>query len=481
MNKTAKNSFVYLSGTIIMALLGFANTMLLTRVLSQKVYAMYGLLVSFNTTCTMLVSFGYDKAYMRFYYSSGYSKRRFLLKCIQIPAIVMAVLFIICVEPSQLLINYIFGEKLIFITILLVCCHIVVTVINKFTHLTARMEECAVNYVLSEAVGKSGFVVFVLVLIYFSRDVSFDQLIISFLIAGVLASLINLRILFRINDDPAEGEQVSHKAMLYYGIPLMLNQVLLMVIPMAEKLMVREAAGWTVLSLYTSASFIQTVIMLISHTVTNIWSPLVFKLCDQENKLKPLIHSFGLACSFIIIACLFGCILLRRWIVLLLDSKYYMVYTILPAVMYSAGISIVTLIYSCGIEIRKKTKVLILIPLLQGGLSIGLCLLLIPSLGLVGVAIATLVSTMISKGLRMFIGLKLYDSGRSEWKSAVLIALGGVVSVASLFFISLESDLLMAFGLMILVLIIANKEIIEIMKILKSIVSSRNKTGLKGD
>ena len=465
MNKTAKNSIVYLSGTIIMALLGFANTMLLTRVLSQKVYAMYGLLVSFNTTSTMLVSFGYDKAYMRFYYSSGYSKRRFLLKCIQIPAIVMAALFIICIEPSQLLINYIFGEKLIFITILLICFYIIVAVINKFTHLTARMEECAVNYVLSEAVEKSGF----------------DQLIISFLIAGVLASLINLRILFRINDVPAEAEQVSHKVMLHYGIPLMLNQVLLMVIPMIEKLFVREAAGWEILSLYTSASFIQTVLMLISHTVTNIWSPLVFKLCDQDNKLKPLIHSFGLACSFIILACLFGCILLRRWIVLLLDSKYYTVYTILPAVMYSAGISIVTLIYSCGIEIRKKTKILVLIPILQGSLSIGLCLLLIPSLGLVGVAIATLVSTMISKGLRMFIGLKLYDSGRSEWKSAVLIALGGVFSIASLFFVSLGSDLLMAFGLIILVLLIANKEIIEIMKILKSIVFSRKKAGLKGD
>jgi len=81
----------------------------------------------------------------------------------------------------------------------------------------------------------------------------------------------------------------------------------------------------------------------------------------------------------------------------------------------------------------------------------------------------------------MFIGLKLYDSGRSEWKSAVLIALGGVFSVASLFFVSLGSDLLMAFGLIILVLLIANKEIIEILKILKSIVFSRNKAGLKGD
>ena len=88
MNKTVRNSAVYMSGTIIMAILGFASTMILTRILSTRVYAMYGLLNTFSTAVIMFISFGYDSSYMRFYYSHGYSQKKFMIKSLKIPIII---------------------------------------------------------------------------------------------------------------------------------------------------------------------------------------------------------------------------------------------------------------------------------------------------------------------------------------------------------------------------------------------------------
>ena len=101
MNKTVKNSAVYLTGTIIMALLGFINTMVLTRVLSQQVYAMYGLLTTFVTTVSMFISFGYDSSYMRFYYNHGYSQKKFMWLSLRVPIIIFVIVTLVVTEPTK--------------------------------------------------------------------------------------------------------------------------------------------------------------------------------------------------------------------------------------------------------------------------------------------------------------------------------------------------------------------------------------------
>lgn len=473
MNKTAKNSMIYLMGTIVIALLGFANTMILTRVLSQQVYAMYGLLTNFITTTSMLVSFGYDKAYMRFYYSSGYTRRRFLLKCLTVPACISILVILICLEPSHMLMEYVFGENISFIAIFTVCCYLIVAVLNRFTHLTARMEEHSVNYVVSEIISKSGFVLFVLLLFFSYSDVSFEQIIFSFLLAGSLASMINISILFRINCETLANEKVNHRELLQYGVPLMINNVIVLIIPMIEKIIIRNLTSWEVLGLYSSAAFLQTVMLLLSQTITNIWTPLVYKLCDDESKLKPIIHTFGLACSFLVTICLAFCILARRYIVLLLDEKYYSVFVIAPAILYGACINIVALIYAVGVEIRKKTKILIFLPVMQGIISIALCLAIAPSMGIIGVAIASLVSIFISNGLRICVGLKLYGSGQCEWKSAILICTCVLFAIIALFFSTLKADIIMFVALLGIAIGIVSSELKELADFFISVIINK--------
>lgn len=147
---------------------------------------------------------------------------------------------------------------------------------------------------------------------------------------------------------------------------------------------------------------------------------------------------------------------------MLLDEKYYSVFVIAPAILYGACINIVALIYAVGVEIRKKTKILIFLPVMQGIISIALCLAIAPSMGIIGVAIASLMSIFISNGLRICVGLKLYGSGQCEWKSVILICTGVLFAIIALFFSTLKADIIMFVALLGIAIGIVSNELKEL-------------------
>lgn len=443
-----------------MALLGFASTMILTRILSQQVYAMYGLFASFHTAITMFVSFGYDSSYMRFYYTHPYTPKKYLMVCLRIPLIIFAGVALLMLEPGQHIVTYIFGEPLPYLILLGMIVYFFFSVVFRFSHLTARMEGYAGNYTLSNIVGKSSFLIVLLLIFFMTKNVSFDWVVFSFLITTVCGLFINAYVLGKISSSKNEfGEPITNKNLLKYGFPLMLNNVLVLAIPVIEKLIIRDLAGWDVLSIYTAASVFQTVVLLLVNTISNIWSPLVFKHCEDEKKFKPIIHTFGLLSTIVLTVGTAFCILLRRWLVLILDKNYYSVYTIAPTIFLAACFNILFVIYSVGINIKKKNIYLVFAPILQLVISIILCFLLIPHMGLVGVGLSVLISVGTNRLYSIIVGLKLYGTEQKETKVVLLIVLSIATSVISLFKTTLISDILLFFALIFGVLLVINKEL----------------------
>ena len=478
MNRTAKNTAIYFAGTMISALVGFLNTMLLTRVLDEKVYAMYGLLATFVTAATTFIAFGYDSAYSRFYYKHSFTPKGFIWKTLRTPIIVFSVFALILLEPNQFLLTYVFGDRLSYVTVALLVVYIFFAFLHRFTQLTARMEERALNYVGSNFVGKFGYVVLVMVIFWTIHNVSFDWIVLSFLISSVLATLMNVLVFARLrNECNVSGEEVNEKDLFSYGFPYMLNNVMVLIVPLVEKLIIRDVAGWQVLGIYTAAAVFQTVIMIISNTVINIWNPLVYKHCDNEKYFKPVLHLFGQAATVILVVGLAFCILLRRWLVLILDQSYRVdVSIIAPAILFGACFNILNIIYSVGINIKKKTGYFIVSPLLQLGISVGLCYLLVPMMGLIGVAIATLASLVISKTYRILVGMHFYNTGVSEWKTVILCALGVTASVFTLFSITLVSDILVFVSLIALTVVVINKDLMTLVRSMKGVMRGNDLT-----
>lgn len=462
MNKTVKNSAIYFAGTAIMAVLGFVSTMLLTRVLSEQVYALYGLLVTFSTTVVMFISFGYDASYMRFYYDHGITQQKFMLRCMKYPLCLSLVFFAAMLEPSHWLIRYIFGVDLTFRIAAAVSIYIFLSVLQRFVQLTARMEEYPVNYTLSNIVAKCGFLVIVAAVFYVRRDVSFDWIAVSFAVSMAAALLLNVAVFCKVRKKRSvQTGSVTDKALFSYGFPFMINNVLVLVIPMIEKIVIRDIAGWGLLSTYTAAAAFQTVILLLTNTVENIWNPIVFKNCNDKQKFRPILHNFGFAATVLMTIGLAFCILLRRWLVIFLAKNYHDVYIIAPAILYSSCFSLLMNIYSVGINIEKKTIHLIAAPVLQIVSSVAICFLLIPTLGLTGIGCAVLISVVVSRLYRILVGLKIYPTGVSEARSFILWGVSIAFALVSMYFTSFAADVCMFAALILIMLLIANKDIVE--------------------
>ncbi|MBQ7089055.1 MAG: lipopolysaccharide biosynthesis protein [Clostridia bacterium] len=482
MNKTAKNSAIYLAGTMISAVFGLVNTMLLTRVLDETVYGMYGLLTNFITAATTFIAFGYDSAYSRFYYRHGFTQQHFIRYTLRTPMLVFALFALLLLEPNQYLLTYVFGNRLDYATVVLLLVYALFAFVHRFTQLTARMEERAFNYVGSNFVGKFGFVAIVLLVYIVARSVSFNWVVLSFLISGVVATAMNLFIFTRLSRQRnVASELVTEKDLFSYGFPYMLNNVLILIVPLVEKIIIRESAGGgatgdRMLAVYTAAAVFQTVILLITNTIINIWNPLVYKHFDNEKRFKPILHLFGLTATVVLVVGLAFCILLRPVLVLILDARYRAdVSVIAPAILFGACFNVLNIIYSVGINIKKKTGYFIVSPLIQLVISVALCFVLVPGMGLIGVAIASLASLVISKTYRILVGMHFYNTGVSEWKSVALCVIGVAASVFALFFNTWISNALVFAGLIGAVLVIVNKEIVSLVQSMKEILRGRGK------
>ncbi len=455
MNKTAKNSAIYLFGTIVMAVVSFISTMVLTRVLEQKVYALYGLHSTFATVSMMVISLGNASAYTRFYYNHGYTQKGFLLKVLKLPMILFPIFTILVLEPTHTIINYVFKSELSYIAIFIFLAYILFTLLHRFTQITVRMEEHAWNYILSNIFAKAGFVVVVVVAYLIFRKVSFEMVLLSFAIAAIFSVLINLPVVIKVaNEEKKADQKVRGKDIYSYGVPYMMNEALILVIPLIEKVIVRDLAGWEVLSVFTAASIFQTVASMISQTVVNVWNPIVFKNCDNPDKLKPIIHNFGLAATVLFMIGTAFLIILRRWLVLILDASYYEVYIIAPAMFFGALFNISSYIYGCGITIKKKTLHLVAIPIIQLFITVAICYIAIPKIGLAGVGLASIAGIVVSRIYRFVVGMKLYSTGENESVTILLYTIASLIVISAMFFISFTADIILGTGLIAVTLIL---------------------------
>ena len=204
---------------------------------------------------------------------------------------------------------------------------------------------------------------------------------------------------------------------------------------------------------------------------------IVYKHCDNEKLFKPMLHTFGIGLTVISMLGLSACILLRRWLVLILGAEYHQISTIVPSVLFGALFHILTIIYSVGINIKKKTYHFIISPLIQAAISFSLCFLLIPKMGLTGIAIASLASLIISKTYRISVGLHYYASSKPEWKMAMLCVFGVIVSIVSMFFEKLIFDILLSVAVLLVTIIIINKEFLPIINMVKNLLKPNVKKG----
>lgn len=460
--KQLKNIVYYFGGTLISALLGMISTPLLTRILSKEVYAQYGMVTTFTTALSTFLYLGQDEAFMRYFASRKEGYWKYLARCMRYPLLLCLLTCLLLIEPSRRVVSVVFGEGITTSACLMLCVYLLILVIQRFLMLTARMEERAMNYSVSNIATKGIFLGAIAVFYCLISDVSLERIIVALTCGVVVALLINVFAVLSVkhNENPL-GTDVSSKEMLKYGLPLALTISIGFSIPLVEKLIIRQATSWDVLAIYTAASIFITVMSMVKTTVSNIWTPYAYREYQNEREFKDAFFNIGISMTFFVVCILAGTILTRRWLILILDQDYTDVMIIAPAIVCGSCFDVLSTIYSIGIYIKKKTLNQIIVPMVRILISAPLLLIGLPALGLQATGIAYLLSIAVSRTIEINMALRYYGTGRKNYKLFVLMGMSIAVSMLSLFVKSMSFDVVASVGIMLISVIFVRKELIQ--------------------
>lgn len=458
--KLLENTAWYFVGTVISAILGFISSPILTRVLTTEVYAQYGMVASFTTLVATFVYLGQDEAFMRYFDRRKEPFWSFFWRCIRLPLVLCIIILFLLLEPNHIVLSWVFACDIQNKIAILIAAYIAMLVLQRFLMLTARMEERAANYSVSNIATKVMFFVALYVFYFMGQVVELTELVLALMVGVLCALAINLVVVVKVKHGAnPEGEDITSKELLYFGVPFAISSTMLWVVPLLEKIIIRDLTNWTVLAIYTSAAIFVTAMGLIKTTVNSIWVPYVYKNYTNEAEFKKTFRQVGVSLCWLCLMILAGLIVVRRWVVFIFDSAYYDSMLIAPALVCGACFDLLTCIYSIGINIKKKTQFHVIVPFVQLAISMATLYIGLPRWGLIATGISYLLSIAISRIVQMAIALHYYGIECGYGKLAIMLGIYIAVGILSCFVSSIQFDILCGLFLIVFGTVIAGKDL----------------------
>ncbi|MTI38253.1 lipopolysaccharide biosynthesis protein [Fulvivirga lutimaris] len=197
------------------------------------------------------------------------------------------------------------------------------------------------------------------------------------------------------------------RKLLNYSFPIIFSSVALILAGFIDRLVIKQLLGLGALGLYGVAFRFGSVIKLGLVGFQSGLAPLIYKnykLKETPYKIEAIFRVFCFV-SLNIIA--FLTLFSDNLVELLTSPEYYSSSSMVPVIAFSAFF-VSTHIFTPGMEIRKKTKLVAYINIGFALLNYVLNLILIHLIGLLGAAIATLVTTIVVFVIRMKLSQKYY-------------------------------------------------------------------------
>ncbi len=190
------------------------------------------------------------------------------------------------------------------------------------------------------------------------------------------------------------------KELLKYSIPLIPTTVLWTVTSLTDRYIVRTFSGEEINGLFVWAYKIPTLLTLITTVFIEAWQISAVTDATEEEK-GPFFSKVFKSYSGLIFMAASGLIAFTKiFTKLLLAESYYDAWKYIPILIVATVFSAFATFTGTVYMVRKKSVGAFLTALAGAGVNIGLSLLLAPSMGVEGVAVATVVSYLVVFAVR---------------------------------------------------------------------------------
>jgi len=406
-----RHSSHYLGGRVAVMMLGFISFPLFTRVFSVAEYGSMSLILNTVALLTVLSKFGFQHAVQRYYpeyaispdpqalpryYSTLFYGTGFI-------ALTLCAVFLISVPfgiPGYLGITA-YGA----LTLALVL--VVVRSLRSMQMNLMQMENKTRLFNGMDVLMKALVIAAICLLLFLWKKSIFS----FFLGTVVVETAILLQYMPYLSKRGLLSIQLFspeffHSAVMF-AFPLMMAEISWVVLDSGDRFFVQHYLGPQSLGYYSAAYGIATYLQDVMMAPLQLaLFPICMKLWANSGRAATQVFLSRSLDQFLLAAVAVVCVAIvtsHDVIVLLASKKFQQAYTLLPFLVVGLVLSAVTIYFRPGLLIHKRASKNATATFYASVLNIGLNIVLLPRIGLVGAAIATMVSYA---GIVMFLGFE---------------------------------------------------------------------------
>lgn len=395
----ARHSSIYTISTFIQRALGFVMLPIYTNVayVSKTAYADLALVYTFIAFTTILYLYGMDAALLRYFFLGKQSRRQVysagFYGVLFSSLILTALLFTFAEQVSWLVLGS--GRYTHFIR--LAGTIMLLDGLGNLPYLLLRAEEKSIAY---SAVRVGRFLLEVGLNILFV--VVWHKGVVGILYANAIAALVNLLVLLPVQKKYLEWsfDKETFRTLALFGLPMIPNGLAYLTVEVSDKYLMRFLLGKDTLALYAANYKFGSLLLLVVIAFRTAWQPFFLKIAKVETNPQAIyarvLTWFTLIGAFVVVV---GSFTIEYLVRIPLSAGS----TVMGRV-YWPGVKIIPIIltaylfygfyvnFTVGIYIRKKTKWMVLFTGLAALVNVGSNFYLMPHFGIMGAALATLLS-----------------------------------------------------------------------------------------
>ncbi len=413
LSQLLKHTSNYTIGNILMVVAGLVSFPILTRVLSV---AEYGMMSFIAVALTLLVAFGklgMQHATLRFHSEVKAGKRDVDLKAFLATAVLGSCAIglgvtLLWALVSQFLPQSWLSDSRLKPLLLLTSVLIVVRVFDSALVNQLRAQERSGVLTIYSVVRRYMQLALLLAVLFYVAGNVWGYFVAT-IVGEVLACVVMGVWMFRQTPlHPGSFSPELMRAMLAFGLPMLGYELSSVLLAMGDRYIIQRLLGAEVLGVYSAAynmcDYIKAVIF---GSMIAASQPIYMRLWEEKGRgittefLQKFIH-FYLMASMLVIAGM--AVVGGELLMVLASQKYRSGEVVIPWVMASMAIESVVLITGAGLYIQKRSKMIMLLVLISAVVNLGLNVILLPSMGIKGSAVATVVSYVFLMLAGMYVG-----------------------------------------------------------------------------
>jgi O-antigen/teichoic acid export membrane protein len=432
MNKASLSKSVawYGLGNIFVRALSFLLLPLYSNLLSTSSFGDYSLLMSVYAVALVIYQFGMFGALNKFFIEEKSEQKKKLIfssilnSIFIISILVTGILWASSSEISKL----VFGTSEFSKLLVLLLFSILFETLCSYIFYLLKTMELAKKAVTYSAAGAILNLLLNIIFVYYLKlgvpGIIYAQLISGFILFVLLFNLMKANYVFRI-------DKVILKTVLRFSIPLIFANLLTAGNNVADRFILNILSGKEVVGIYSFSYRIAMIMNIFVVSFTSAWSPhslnLYYANDYKETFGKTLNKLVALSCLLLLVVSLFVPYLFDFYLFgfTFFNSSYKAGIIIIPLVMTGYIFNGISSFYSVYPSVSNKTYHILISDLGAFIINVGLNILLIPKLGMLGAAFATLTGFVFAAAYLFVVSKKVIviDYKTKELMIIILIAL----------------------------------------------------------